>query len=853
MATTIQIDGDQITLNDAASEETLKELVDLLKRQSMTSPGSTSTNNQQKKTAEDMSKAAKGLKNASVDLGKVVETFDDIETKTNATFASVGAKITKELQTVAKNTGNVISDLVRGPASFETLGRALQAGSAQAGELMEEFAQGAAGAIPGVGAFGTALKAGTAVLGAAGMAVAAYAQNMTDGFVALSQSGANYNGDIVKTASEINGLGLTMNAFTQIVQQNAAGLASYGGSVTNGARQFVELTNVMRNEFGGELYSLGLRYEEQAEQLAKYTSVQSRNTLFSTLSYQEQSAAFKEYITDLNELASITGKSRQQLAEEMAQNNLRADANIRLQGATEEAQKMMTMAFKMGGEGSPLSNIMMAGAAGRSLAQEIAAGTPGIREFVAANPEAAEKLRTLADNMARGEIDQNGFMAGLKALGPGIENSAQELRGLFGISDIATVSVQAASDLQQFMNQLDTSIGKTGTAVDHVSKKASGAGGLFITTEAALTEVAKSIQEELNMAVSNLSKDILSDGKVGEAIQSVIDSMNLISTEFRIFAADPIDYMFGGVSEERRKEIIMGSHNKGNQDGGTKTATVTGGEGTGTHEAIMNDESVSAVDLNASLEKGEPVGTVKEAIAKETAIQKENEDSGATGELRDISVGEIENVIAQMKRFKTYNNSNSLGMTGGDLGHHMADLYSQNTNPKAVEAYTKYMAQLREIFGPAIDYNASGKNPHSFPGTHGGGSNELMSKLGWVSKFNMLLGANGVPDAQYLKQYGGGVGFGNPYIVGERGAELFTPGTSGTITPNNELATAKDSLAIANKLDQLNSTMKLVASNTNNAASTEAMNEQISTLRSLLGEAKRTYRVSRDLRDSNYS
>ena len=27
MATTIQIDGDQITLNDAASEETLKELI----------------------------------------------------------------------------------------------------------------------------------------------------------------------------------------------------------------------------------------------------------------------------------------------------------------------------------------------------------------------------------------------------------------------------------------------------------------------------------------------------------------------------------------------------------------------------------------------------------------------------------------------------------------------------------------------------------------------------------------------------------------------------------------------------------------------------------------------------------
>ena len=852
MATTIQIDGDQITLNDAASEETLKELVDLLKRQSGPSSGSTATNNQQKKTAEDMSKAAKGLKNASVDLGKVVETFDDIETKTNATFTSAGAKITKELKTVAKNTGNVISDLVRGPASFETLGRALQAGSQHAGELMEEFAQGAAGAIPGVGAFGTALKAGTAVLGAAGMAVAAYAQNMTDGFVALSQSGANYNGDIVKTAAQINGLGLTMNAFTQIVQQNAAGLASYGGSVTNGARQFTELTEVMRNQYGGELYALGLRYEEQAEQLAKYTAVQSRNTVFGTLSYKEQSAAFREYITDLNELASITGKTRQQLAEEMAQNNLRADANLRLQGATEEAQKMMTMAFKMGGEGSPLSNIMMAGAAGRSLAQEIAAGTPGIREFVAANPEAAEKLRTMADQMARGEIDQQGFLAGLKALGPGIENSAQELRGLYGISDIATVSVQAASDLQQFMNQ----IGKTGGSLDHVSKKATGAGGLFVTTEAALTEVASSIKKELNSAVSTLAKDILADNGVEDAIQSVIKGMNLISTEFRIFAADPIDYLFGGVSEERRKEIIMGSHNKANEDGGASTAKVTGGSGTGTHDAIMSDDSVTAEDLNASYEKGEPVGTVAEAIAKETAIQNSAETKEDLAKVEGFAVKDIENVIAYLGSIKSYVHSNSLGGIGTDLGFHMADLYSQNKNPEAVKAYKKYMAQLREIFGSAIDWGAAGKNPHDFPSTFNnpdGGGNEFSSKSEWVNLFNTQLGANGVPAAHLLRQYGGAVGFGNPYIVGERGAELFTPGTSGTITPNNELATAKDSMAIAAKLDQLNSTMKLVASNTNNAGHTEAMNEQISTLRSLLGEAKRTYRVSRDLRDSNYS
>ena len=37
---------------------------------------------------------------------------------------------------------------------------------------------------------------------------------------------------------------------------------------------------------------------------------------------------------------------------------------------------------------------------------------------------------------------------------------------------------------------------------------------------------------------------------------------------------------------------------------------------------------------------------------------------------------------------------------------------------------------------------------------------------------------------------GGPVSAGNPYIVGEKGPELFVPGSSGGIVPNNQLATA---------------------------------------------------------------
>lgn len=41
---------------------------------------------------------------------------------------------------------------------------------------------------------------------------------------------------------------------------------------------------------------------------------------------------------------------------------------------------------------------------------------------------------------------------------------------------------------------------------------------------------------------------------------------------------------------------------------------------------------------------------------------------------------------------------------------------------------------------------------------------------------------------------GGPVGKQAPYIVGERGPELFTPSTSGTITPNREMGGERSTL-----------------------------------------------------------
>jgi hypothetical protein len=58
--------------------------------------------------------------------------------------------------------------------------------------------------------------------------------------------------------------------------------------------------------------------------------------------------------------------------------------------------------------------------------------------------------------------------------------------------------------------------------------------------------------------------------------------------------------------------------------------------------------------------------------------------------------------------------------------------------------------------------------------------------------------ANESPPQRYL---GGDVAMNKSYIVGERGPELFTPGRTGTITPNNAIAKSTPVLININAVD----------------------------------------------------
>ena len=848
MAIRINTDNNEIEISDVATEDTLHDL--LIAVQKLSGEKATGeAKSQAKKQTEYIKKNVDATKNLSLSLKDWSGNFDDTMEDLDKSMTSRGKAIASALGNIVKNTGNVISDLIRGPASFDTLGRAIQSGATALGDGLGGMADSFQVLGTKLPMVGSGIKMLGAAAGAAAMAVAAYAQNLMDGFVALSQSGANYNSDIIRTSAQIHGLGLTMNAFTQIVQTNAQGLAQFGGSVSLGAKRFVELASVMRSDYGGSLYALGLTYDEQAEQLAKYTQTQSRNTAFQNMSYQQQSVLFKDYISDLNTLVGLTGKSRQQLAQELAQNDLRADANIRLQGATVEAQKALQLVFSTAGQDSAISQILLAGVAGKDLALEMAAGNQTIKSFVAGNSEAAQKLRDLGDAVATGTIDQDEFKEGIRAILPSIAQSGKEFEGLYGISDVATVMTQAASDVQKLQVQFQN----LGKAVgDSDSKSADGVGGQILLMAATLTDFQNQIQSGIEGGISDWSASLFPEDErpIGEIIQSRMDSLSVwgdklqtqldkiltsftnFFTQFEIVAKAPWDWLMGGTStKELRKQANQIVEGRGGYDSYGMEGVMSGAEIQTAISKMSGPElhaAMNALKFDSSTADGKvsEKGIIHyiQSLRSLSAMAQANELSASSTSLApgvtDHAFGSFEELVKSLNT--GFKGKQTIDLGGGhstiidripQVKSQLAKAYNAGQGDIADAAFEQFKQFLHSTIpgykmGMTWESYMQDNNIDGYSVT--AAQSVIRDKLHAIQRWNTGKfpgqGTDGgaLVSAKKL-QYGGYTSPIIPQIINEGGmGEWFTPNTAGTMTPNSELATASGTMGVISNIQESN-------------------------------------------------
>jgi len=164
-----------------------------------------------------------------------------------------------------------------------------------------------------------------------------------------------------------------------------------------------------------------------------------------------------------------------------------------------------------------------------------------------------------------------------------------------------------------------------------------------------------------------------------------------------------------------------------------------------TLKGLQNEQDLLQARLNGRLEEEQIEQRVNELMEKSTHLTKEQVE------------GALENTAALKEQVKALENLESMyASIGQSISSGIVDALSA-----AVEG-TKSLADIA--------------------------SQTLRQVANILLQFGVNTALGGIPGlGDFFRAKGGPVSGGSPYMVGEKGPELFVPNTSGTIVPNNKL------------------------------------------------------------------
>lgn len=213
---------------------------------------------------------------------------------------------------------------------------------------------------------------------------AGYIDNTVSTFRTLSATGAAFGNDMMETRRSAAQMGLSLDEFAGLITNNAGNLAALGGSVTLGAERFKKMNdNIKKSGDFAALKNMGFTVEEVNEGMADYIDQQRRMGTLQGQSTAELAAGSADYLKQIDLLAKVTGKTREEA--EKALREQAADAAIR----------GMEKQFKKGSE--ELKNFRLSlgiidevgGAAGAAM-KDLLDGMPS-------GPETAQFLNMMGD------------------------------------------------------------------------------------------------------------------------------------------------------------------------------------------------------------------------------------------------------------------------------------------------------------------------------------------------------------------------------------------------------------------------------------------------------------------------
>ena len=273
-----------------------------------------------------------------------------------------------------------------------------------------------------------------------------YFQNGIDTFRQLSDVGAGFGNDMMAMRNAAAQSGLSLEMFAEMVGQNASTMTFLGGSVSDGAARMGRLTKTLRSQEMG-LMSLGYTQQSLNEGMAEYLENQALAGQLRGRSDKDLIAGAQGYLTELDKLSRVTGKSRKELQDAMRSNAEVANVAVirsRLEGQSltnfdNNLAHVTTMIPGLGDAFKDLSD----GVAQSPFARVLESNIPG--------------MKALAEANARGEISQEEFQNRMRDLMPQITQfigsmdpaRVEALMGREGMGELMNTFSQAQTYTQR--------------------------------------------------------------------------------------------------------------------------------------------------------------------------------------------------------------------------------------------------------------------------------------------------------------------------------------------------------------------------------------------------------------------
>jgi len=279
------------------------------------------------------------------------------------------------------------------------LSKKLASGTGEASDVLASFAKvgGLAGAI--IGQFVNLAQA---------------QEKYLQTYQTLSSAGINFGGSLTNMRMAASNMYSTLDGFANLMKNNSEAFAKMGGTADQGAQAFVNVaTELQKSDVGKELRALGYTSDQASQGLASYIAMTGGRNAQEMKDTKGLAVAAGEYMTQLDELAQITGKSREQQEQALKEATANEAYQAYLLTLDEEGRKKANAALveanAIGGKG--------AAQALQSQLLGLPPMTKAAQEFTAVAPRMAEANKKMAASVTDAS----------KSVGD-VKNSANEMR-----------------------------------------------------------------------------------------------------------------------------------------------------------------------------------------------------------------------------------------------------------------------------------------------------------------------------------------------------------------------------------------------------------------------------------------